>query len=270
MNRLKKEKVLPLIKEGLREDIGSGDITADAIIPEGFKASGWIELKEKAVLSGLDIVEWVFNELGEVEVNRLKDEGVWLIPGRIIEFSGDARAIVMGERLALNFVQRLSGISTMTRRFVDEIEDMGVEILDTRKTTPGMRYLQKYAVSAGGGNNHRMGLYDEVLIKENHITIAGGIENALDRINGEIEVKNLKEMKRAVKCGAKRLLLDNFTIGELKEATEFAKNKNLILEVSGGVTISRIREIASTGVDCISVGALTHSYKSIDLSLILE
>lgn len=237
------------------------------------------------MLSGLQIVGWVFEELGDVLVKVLVDEGVWLDPvgldpmGRdpmaknlmdIISFEGDGRAILMGERVALNFIQRLSGISTYTRRFVDKIEGTDVAILDTRKTTPNFRYLEKYAVKIGGGINHRMGLYDEVLIKENHIRIAGGIKKALSLQMGEIEVRNLREMGEAIYSGATHLLLDNMTPDELRKAVSLAKDKDITLEASGGVTLSNVREIAEAGVDYISIGVLTHSYPSIDISLILK
>lgn len=280
MNKLKKEKVLLLLRRALKEDIGKGDITTERLVPEDYIASGTIQLKERAVLSGLQIVGWVFEELGDVLVKVLVDEGVWLDPVGldpmaknlmdIISFEGDGRAILMGERVALNFIQRLSGISTYTRRFVDKIEGTDASILDTRKTTPNFRYLEKYAVRIGGGINHRMGLYDEVLIKENHIRIAGGIEKALSLQMGEIEVRNLREMEEAIYSGATHLLLDNMTPDELRKAVSLAKDKDITLEASGGVTLSNVREIAEAGVDYISIGALTHSYPSIDISLILK
>lgn len=280
MNKLKKEKVLLLLRRALKEDIGKGDITTERLVPEDYIASGTIQLKERAVLSGLQIVGWVFEELGDVLVKVLVDEGVWLDPVGldpmaknlmdIISFEGDGRAILMGERVALNFIQRLSGISTYTRRFVDKIEGTDASILDTRKTTPNFRYLEKYAVKIGGGINHRMGLYDEVLIKENHIRIAGGIKKALSLQMGEIEVRNLREMGEAIYSGATHLLLDNMTPDELRKAVSLAKDKDITLEASGGVTLSNVREIAEAGVDYISIGALTHSYPSIDISLILK
>jgi len=275
VNKLKKEKVLLLLRRALKEDIGKGDITTERLVPEDYIASGTIQLKERAVLSGLQIVGWVFEELGDVLVKVLVDEGVWLDPMAknlmdIISFEGDGRAILMGERVALNFIQRLSGISTYTRRFVDKIEGTDAAILDTRKTTPNFRYLEKYAVRIGGGINHRMGLYDEVLIKENHIRIAGGIKKALSLQMGEIEVRNLREVGEAIYSGATHLLLDNMTPDELRKAVSLAKDKDITLEASGGVTLSNVREIAEAGVDYISIGVLTHSYPSIDISLILK
>ena len=259
----------------MREDIGKGDITTEQIVAEDYIASGRILLKESAVLSGLEIVGWVFEELGEIQTKVLVEEGVWIDPEdnkprAIISIKGDARTILMGERVALNFIARLSGISTFTKRFVDAVEGTGARILDTRKTTPTFRYLEKYAVRVGGGVNHRMGLYDEVLIKENHISIAGGIKEALSRVKGEIEVRNLQELKESIMSGATHLLLDNMSIKELRDAVAIAKDENVTFEVSGGVTLSNVREIAETGVDYISVGALTHSYQSIDISLELD
>jgi len=208
--------------------------------------------------------------LGNVRTEILVNEGTWLVPQAIIRFKGNTRAILMGERVALNFIQRLSGISTYTRKFVDEVKNYRTEILDTRKNTPTLRYLEKYAVRMGGGINHRMGLYDRVLIKENHIKIAGGIKNALSLAKGEIEVKNLREVKKAMEYGAKHLLLDNMSITEIKKSVSMAKGKNIILEYSGNATLENVKEIAKTGVDYISVGALTHSCKSIDISLLIK
>jgi nicotinate-nucleotide pyrophosphorylase (carboxylating) len=270
VNKLKKEKVLPLIKEALREDIGKADLTTQNIVPEEHISQGTIKTREKAVLCGLQIAKWTFDELGNVKTEVLVEEGIWLKPKNIIRFKGNTRAILMGERVALNFIQRLSGISTYTRKFVEKIKNSEVSILDTRKTTPTLRYLEKYAVLTGGGINHRMGLHDKVLIKENHIKICGGIKNALSKTKGEIEVKNLKEIKEAIKYGAKHLLLDNISIEELKKAVALVKNKDITLEYSGNVTLLNVKEIAKTGVDHISVGALTHSYKSIDISLLLK
>jgi nicotinate-nucleotide pyrophosphorylase len=205
-----------------------------------------------------------------VETKILAKEGVWLQPGKIINIEGNTRAILAGERVALNFIQRLSGISTYTKKFVEKIKNSEASILDTRKTTPTLRYLEKYAVRMGGGTNHRMGLYDHVLIKDNHIKIAGGIKKALSLASGEIEVKNTEEVKEAIECGAKHLLLDNMSIEETKKSVTLAKEKNILTEYSGNVTLDKIEIIAETGVNFISVGAITHSYKSIDISLLLK
>ncbi|MEO0293228.1 MAG: carboxylating nicotinate-nucleotide diphosphorylase [candidate division WOR-3 bacterium] len=270
MNRLEKEKVLPLIRQALKEDIGEKDITTEKIVPKNHISFGIIKTKERAVLSGLEIANWVFNELGKVETEILVEEGVWIPPREIIRLKGNTRAILKGERVVLNFIQRLSGISTLTRKFVEKIKGTNALILDTRKTTPNLRYLEKYAVCVGGGNNHRMGLYDKVLIKDNHIKIAGGIENALSFVKGEIEVRTIEEAKKAIECGATHLLLDNMSLEEVKKVVQIAKKKDITLEYSGNVTLRNVRKIAETGVNYISIGALTHSYKSIDLSLLIK
>jgi nicotinate-nucleotide pyrophosphorylase (carboxylating) len=269
VTKLKKEKVLPLLKQALREDIGKGDLTTQKIVPKNHNSRAIIKTKEKAVLSGLELAEWTFNELGDVKTEILVNEGIWLHPQKIISLKGNTQAILMGERVVLNFIQRLSGISTYTKRFNDELRGTKTLILDTRKTTPILRYLEKYAVRMGGGTNHRMGLYDKVLIKENHIKITGGIEKALSLINGEIEVRNIGEVKKAIKCGAKHLLLDNMSIEEIEKSVALAKEKNVLIEYSGNIALDKVEEIAKTGVDYISVGALTHSYKSIDVSLLI-
>lgn len=270
MTKLKKEKVLPLIKKALAEDIGRADLTTQHIAPKTHTSEGIIRTKEKAVLCGLEIIRWIFEELGKVKTEILASEGVWLEPQEIIHIKGNTRAILTGERVALNFVQRLSGISTYTKKFVDKIKNSKTAILDTRKTTPTLRYLEKYAVRMGGGSNHRISLYDKVLIKENHIKIAGGIKKALSLIEGEIEVQNIGEVKEAIENGAKHLLLDNMPIGEAKKSVALAKEKNILVEYSGNVTLENVEKIAKTGVDYISVGVLTHSYKSIDISLLLK
>jgi nicotinate-nucleotide pyrophosphorylase (carboxylating) len=270
VNKLEKEKVLPLIKQALREDIGETDLTTEKIVSEKRNSEGIIETREKAVLAGLVIVEWVFDELGDVKTKNLVAEGVWVEPREIIHFSGNTRAILMGERVALNFIQRLSGISTYTRKFVEKIKGTKTVILDTRKNTPSLRYLEKYAVRIGGGTNHRMGLYDRVLIKENHIKIAGGIRNALSLVEGEIEVRGIKEAREALKYGARHLLLDNMPVEEVRKIVSLSDGKNVTLEYSGNVDLDNVKEIAETGVQYISVGAITHSYKSIDMSLLIK
>ena len=266
MNSVEKERVLPVIKEALREDIGDGDITTNSIVPENLTAEGIFLLKEEGVIAGFDVAKWVFEELGEVSFIPIIKEGEWIKPGKIAIIKGKARVLLTGERVALNFLQRLSGIATLTRRFVDRVKGTGVKILDTRKTTPGLRYLEKYAVRVGGGFNHRFGLFDAVLIKDNHIEIAGGVGNALKKVRGEIEVKNLDELREALDNGAERVLLDNMSIETLKKAVHIARGKAEV-EVSGGVNLENVREIALTGCDYISVGMLTHSAKALDISL---
>jgi len=266
MNKLKKEKVIPLIKQALKEDIGSGDVTTNSLVPKNLDVSGYVLLKEKAIIAGMDVFKWTLEELGKVEFIPLVKEGIWLEPGKIAMLNGNARAIITGERVALNFLQRMSGIATLTGKFVNKIKGAKAKILDTRKTTPLLRYLEKYAVKKGGGENHRFGLYDAVLIKDNHIVIAGGIKEALSQIQGEIEVKNLEELREALEKGANRILVDNMDIEEIREAVKITKGKAKI-EVSGGVNLNNVLEIAMTGCDYISIGALTHSVKAIDISL---
>jgi nicotinate-nucleotide pyrophosphorylase (carboxylating) len=270
VNKLEKEKVLPLIKQALREDIGETDLTTEKIVSEKHNSGGIIKTREKAVLAGLVIVEWVFDELGDVKAEILVKEGVWVEPREIIRFSGNTRAILMGERVALNFIQKLSGVSTYTRKFVEKIKGTKATILDTRKNTPSLRYLEKYAVRIGGGTNHRMGLYDRVLIKENHIKIAGGIEKALSLVEGEIEVKGIKEAREALKYGARHLLLDNMPVEDVRKIVFLTEGENVTLEYSGNVNLDNVKEIAEAGVHYISVGAITHSYKSIDMSLLIK
>lgn len=261
--------MLKIIKEAIREDIGEGDITTDKIVPDYLSASGYFLLKERAVISGLDVAKWVFEELGKIEFFKIVEEGEWVEPGNIAIVKGNARVLLKGERVALNFLQRMSGISTLTRMFVDRISGTKAKILDTRKTTPNLRILEKFAVKIGGGENHRFGLYDAVLIKDNHIAIAGGIKEALSKVKGEIEVKNIDELKEAIENGAERVLLDNMSIDEIREAVKICAGK-VKIEVSGGVNLENVYEIAKTGCDYISVGALTHSAKSIDISLELN
>ena len=223
-------------------------------------------LKEEGVIAGFDVVRWVFEELGEIEFLPLVKEGEWLKPGRIAIIRGKARVLLTGERVALNFLQRLSGIATLTRKFVEKVKGTKAKILDTRKTTPGLRYLEKFAVRVGGGYNHRFGLFDAVLIKDNHIEIAGGIGTALDRVEGEIEVKTLEELRIALEKGSRRILLDNMETETILKAVEIVHGKAEI-EVSGGVNLENVREIALTGCDYISIGMLTHSPKSLDISM---
>ena len=223
-------------------------------------------LKEDGVIAGFDVARWVFEELGEIEFLPLVKEGEWLKPGRIAIIRGKARVLLTGERVALNFLQRLSGIATLTRKFVEKVKGTKAKILDTRKTTPGLRYLEKFAVRVGGGHNHRFGLFDAVLIKDNHIEIAGGIGNALDRVKGEIEVKTLEELRIALEKGSRRILLDNMETETILKAVEMVHGKAEI-EVSGGINLENVREIALTGCDYISIGMLTHSPKSLDISM---
>jgi len=262
------------IREALREDIGSGDITSQKVVRPNTKALGVIFAKERGILCGIDIACRVF-EICDPNLRfdkKLYDGGEVDYGTTVATVTGSARSILKAERVALNFIQQLSGIATLTRRFVDLVAGTGVVILDTRKTHPGLRELEKYAVKVGGGENHRMGLDRMVLIKDNHISVGGGIDAVIRRMKGEwfeIEVKNLHELKLAVELGAHRVMLDNFPLGEIKKAVKLYKGR-VELEVSGGVTLENVRSIAETGVDYISIGALTHSARAIDFSLTLK
>jgi nicotinate-nucleotide pyrophosphorylase (carboxylating) len=266
-----------LVAQALAEDIGAGDVTTEATVPAGARARAVIAQKAPGVVFGLSVAEQVFASLdSDASIERLTPEGVWRDQGEVLGLEGSAAAILTGERTALNFLQRLSGVATMTARCVREIEGSGARILDTRKTTPGLRALEKAAVAAGGGTNHRAGLYDAVLIKENHAALAGGVREAIRRVRErapefpiEVECRTLAEVDEALAACAPRLLLDNMTVEQLRLAVVHVEGR-AELEASGGVTLETLREIASTGVHFISVGALTHSAPALDLSLLLE
>lgn len=266
-----------VVAGALVEDIGSGDVTTDAIVPTGARARALIVQKAPGVVFGLDAAEETFRALDpEAVAVRLAEEGQWRERGPVLGIEGRARAILTAERTALNFLQRLSGVATLTARCVLAVEGTGARILDTRKTTPGLRALEKAAVAAGGGVNHRAGLYDAVLIKENHAIIAGGVGEAVRRARAhapelalEVECRTLAEVDEALAAGAPRILLDNMSVAQLRVAVIHVDGR-AELEASGGVTLPTLREIASTGVQFVSVGALTHSAPALDLSLILE
>ena len=273
-----KENVLidKIIEQTLLEDIGTGDITTESIIPSNLKAKGIIKTSEEGVVAGLDMVFLVFKKLdSEICFQPKIKDGNKILPGEILgEITGPARTILKGERVALNFLQRMSGIATITSKFYHEVKDLPVRIIDTRKTTPGLRILEKYAVRMGGGHNHRFGLYDAVLIKDNHIAVAGGIKSAVNSVRKqishtvkiEVEVENLSQLQEVLKVQVNIIMLDNMDLESMKEAVKMFKGKALI-EASGGITLEKVREIAQTGVDLISVGALTHSVKSLDISM---
>ena len=266
-----------IVARALCEDVGVGDVTTLATVPEGTRARATITQKAPGVVFGLELAEETFRSLdAEIELERLVEEGVWRERGPALRLAGSARAILTGERTALNFLQRLSGVATMTARCVEAVEGTGARILDTRKTTPGLRTLEKAAVAAGGGTNHRAGLYDAILIKENHAAIAGGVGEAVRRARErapelplEVECRTLAEVDEALGAGANRILLDNMTVEQLRDAVAHVGGR-AELEASGGVTLETLREIASTGVQFVSVGALTHSAPALDLSLILQ
>jgi nicotinate-nucleotide pyrophosphorylase (carboxylating) len=274
---LEREVIRDAVSRALAEDVGSGDITTEATVPAGERARALITQKAPGVVFGLELAESVFRALDPaMSFERLVEEGTWREGGPALEIEGSARAILTGERTALNFLQRLSGIATLTARCVEAVAGTEARILDTRKTTPGLRRLEKAAVAAGGGVNHRMGLYDAVLIKENHAAIAGGVAEAVRRVRSanveeplEVECRDLDEVDQALLAGARRILLDNMSSTELRAAVDRVAGR-AELEASGGVTLEALPEIARTGVHFISVGALTHSAAALDLSLILE
>jgi nicotinate-nucleotide pyrophosphorylase (carboxylating) len=265
------------VARALKEDVGNGDITTAATVPANARARARITQKAPGVIFGLDAAEETFRALDrEIMLDRLCDEGLWREGGPVLDIEGSASAILTGERTALNFLQRLSGVATLTARCVLAVDGTGARILDTRKTTPGLRALEKAAVAAGGGTNHRTGLYDAILIKENHAALAGGVGEAVRKAHAhspsvslEVECRTLEEVDDALAAGAPKILLDNMINEQLRRAVERVAGR-AELEASGGVTLETLRDIAATGVDFISVGALTHSAPALDLSLILE
>jgi nicotinate-nucleotide pyrophosphorylase (carboxylating) len=268
-----------LIERALKEDLGSGDLTTRLTVPEGQKARGTFIAKQALVVAGLPVAAEVFRVLEPSVVwEALVEEGAELGPGaRLAATSDSAAALLAGERVALNFLQRLSGIATLTRRLKVALAGLKVDVLDTRKTTPGLRSLEKYAVRVGGGRNHRLRLDDGILIKNNHLRLAGGIRAAVGsaqrrRPQGmriEVEVANLAELDEALAAGADALLLDNMTPVEVRECVERAVGR-AGLEVSGGISAANIRAYAEAGVDAISVGALTHSAPAADIHFLIE
>jgi nicotinate-nucleotide pyrophosphorylase (carboxylating) len=274
---VKREELEELVRRALAEDVGSGDVTSEATVPEAAQAIATITQKAPGVVYGLEAAELTFRALDPAcAVSWLTDEGQWRERGVVMQVSGSARGILAAERTALNFLQRLSGIATLTARCVQAVAGTGATILDTRKTTPGLRLLEKAAVAAGGGQNHRVGLYDAVLIKENHVTMAGGVGEAVRRATQhapgllvEVECETLAEVDEALAAGAPRLLLDNMSAPQLREAVERIAGR-AETEASGGFTLERLREVAESGVNFISIGALTHSAPALDLSLLLE
>ena len=264
-----------IIDASLDEDIGTGDITTDTIIDESLFASGVIRVKEDAVIAGLPVVAQVFRRVDPgIKLACSVHDGDRVKKGAILaRVAGRASSLLMAERTALNFLMRLSGIATMTRRYVQELSGTGAVLLDTRKTTPGLRILEKEAVRAGGGTNHRIGLFDGVLIKDNHIKTAGSIRNAVRRMKQvrpyhkiEVEVRNRKELDESMRAGADIVLLDNMDLGMLEQALSAARG-NVLSEVSGNITLENIRAVAGLGPDFISTGAITHSAKAIDISM---
>jgi nicotinate-nucleotide pyrophosphorylase (carboxylating) len=266
-----------VIAAALEEDVGSGDVTTDATVDADARGVATITQKQPGVIFGLDVAEEVFRRLdGSLRFERRTEEGVWREGGEVLVVSGRVRALLTGERTALNFLQRLSGVATAAATAVAEVEGTNARVLDTRKTTPGLRMLEKAAVAAGGGTNHRAGLYDAILIKENHAAAAGGVGEAVRRAREaapslplEVECRDFAEIDEALEAGARRLLLDNFDPLLLREAVERVAGR-ATLEASGGITLATLRSFAETGVDFISLGALTHSAPALDLSLLLS
>lgn len=280
MNPIEIEYLDATLEAFIKEDIGDGDHTTLSTIPETQKGTANLLIKEEGILAGATISLAVFNSIDpELEVNYYFKDGDAVKVGDIVfEVKGKLHSILVAERLVLNLMQRMSGIATMTRKIVELISGTKAKVLDTRKTTPGLRYFEKQAVKIGGGVNHRFGLYDMILIKDNHVDFAGGIENALNKafnyrdannlaIEIEIEVRNIEELQQVLASGkADRVLLDNFDYKTLKEAVDLVSGK-IITEASGGITLETVSEYAACGVDYVSMGALTHSVKSLDMSL---
>lgn len=266
-----------VVARSLAEDVGEGDLTTLATVPAEARTRATMLQKEAGVVFGLDAAELVFATVDPgLELERLGPEGEWREGGPVLRVEGSARAVLTAERTALNLVQQLSGVATRTARYVEAIAGTGARVLDTRKTTPGLRLLEKAAVRAGGGANHRIGLWDQMLIKNNHVDMAGGVRVAVERARTafpdvplEVECRDRAEVDAALAAGATRLLLDNMTPAELR-AIAADVGEHVSLEASGGITLETIREVAETGVQWISVGALTHSAPALDLSLKLE
>jgi nicotinate-nucleotide pyrophosphorylase (carboxylating) len=274
-----------LVARALAEDVGAGDITSDAVVAPDTHARARLVQKQPGVVFGLDAAQEVFRQAGADTFERLAPEGDWReeVPADVALAAGPARALLAAERTALNLIGHLSGIATLTARYARELEGYEAELLDTRKTTPGLRALEKAAVAAGGGRNHRMGLHDAILIKENHVALAGGLTAAVRRareadpeLEVEVECRDAAEIAEALDAGADRLLLDNMSAEELRDAVAArdaaarAHGPVAALEASGGITLDNVRGVAGAGVDFVSVGALTHSAPALDLSMLLE
>jgi len=283
MNFLENSDILADIGEFLREDIGRGDVTTQATVAENVRGMGKFLAKENLVICGLEVAEAVFAHLDpeNPEIESTFNEGDEVEAGTVFAtLKGYADVLLTGERVALNLMQRMSGVATLTRAYVKAVEGTNATIVDTRKTTPGLRMLEKYAVSVGGGKNHRFGLDDGVLIKDNHIALAGGITKAVSAAISkvghlhkiEVEISNWAQLREAVEAGADIVLLDNQTPEEAQKLVEMARslNPNVLLEASGGMDLDRVRFFAEAGVDLISVGRLTHSARALDISFKIQ
>ena len=271
------ELIDEIILVGLREDLGTGDVTTDSVVPENHQSEAYMTAKAEGVVAGLPMAQRIFQKIDPtLQFEYLRHDGDQIKYGEhLAKITGSTRSILKGERLALNFLQRLSAIATKTAYYKSIVKDYpNVRLVDTRKTTPGLRILEKYAVKAGGGHNHRMGLFDAVLIKDNHIEAAGGIKEAIElarqaiphTMKIEIEVESLKGVQIALDAGADIIMLDNMTPELMTEAVRFIDGR-AITEASGGITDANITVVAATGVDIISMGTLTHTIKSLDISL---
>jgi nicotinate-nucleotide pyrophosphorylase (carboxylating) len=272
------DQIKPIIQNALAEDLGDGDVTTTCIIPPEAMLTGQFIAKAEGIVAGLAVAQLTFALLDErVTFTPYCSDGDYANKKIIVAtVNGPGRALLSGERVALNLLQRMSGIATLTRHFVDAVADTQAVILDTRKTAPGLRLLDKWAVELGGGQNHRFGLYDMVMIKDNHIAAAGSITEAVNRVRAcderhrpiEVEVKNLIELREALKLAVDRILLDNMSPAQMREAVQITQGRTP-LEASGNVNLNTVADIAATGVDFISVGALTHSVQAMDISLLL-
>ncbi|MBN2572298.1 MAG: carboxylating nicotinate-nucleotide diphosphorylase [Ignavibacteriales bacterium] len=276
---IKSKMVDKIIKLALQEDLGNGDITTNALVPEHQNAFAYLLVKEKGIIAGLDVCKKIFQILDKniKWVNLVFDGGFVKPKTKLALLEGNYRAILTGERTALNFLQRISGVATLTNQFVKKLNGLNTRILDTRKTLPGFRLLDKYAVALGGGSNHRIGLYDMVMIKDNHIRIAGGITNAVKQIRKsinknikiEVETTNLDEVAEALSLKVNVIMLDNMSIPIMKKAVKLINGKTKT-EASGGINLDNVRKVALTGVDFVSIGAITHSSKGLDISLEID
>jgi len=279
-SKLQIEEIIDL---ALAEDLGKGDATTEALIPGDRQGTGFVVAKEEGILAGTEAANRVFQRVDpELKVDILLEDGARVKPGsKVAKVSGRIAGILKAERVALNFLQRLSGIASETNRYVARVEGLPVRIMDTRKTTPGLRSLEKYAVRVGGGGNHRMNLGDGILIKDNHLAalrsqglnikeiIAKARQNAPQRLPVEVEVRTVPEASEAVEAGADIVMLDNMNLEDMRKAVKSIHGRALI-EASGGITLDNVRAVAETGVDFISIGALTHSARALDISLELE
>ncbi len=279
------ESLTELVSRALAEDIGAGDLTSQAVVPADAHGRATITQKQPGVLFGFAAAEEVFRQAGADDFEVLTPEGEWReeVPAQVAAANGPARSLLAAERTALNLICHLSGVATLTARYLEAVAGTNTQILDTRKTTPGLRALEKAAVAAGGGTNHRLGLHDAILIKENHVALADGLGEAVRRASGaepersvEVECRDLDEVAEALDAGAGRLLLDNMEPEALRRAVELRDNSAAAhgpvatLEASGGVMLENVGEVAASGVEFISVGALTHSAPALDLSMLVE